>query len=182
MNLPMSAENAKYSITVIRNNEEQNLEIKPSRYEKAGKTYLTFGINTYCYMVPSHNLGKDCPDYNISSANSLGPSGGLMQSLYVYEALTNFRLTRSKKIVGTGTVDAFGKAGPIGGIYQKVITANKSGADIFFVPVTSLDESIYSQEDNYKEALSSYQNLGKTKMKLVPVSSLEDIIIYLKGE
>ena len=49
-------------------------------------------------------------------------------------------------------------------------------------PVTSLDESIYSQEDNYKEALSSYQNLGKTKMKLVPVSSLEDIINYLKGE
>lgn len=175
-------DNAKYSITVIRNNEEQKLEIKPSRYEKAGKTYLTFGINTYCYMVPSHNLGKDCPDYNISSANSLGPSGGLMQSLYVYEALTNFRLTRDKKIVGTGTVDAFGKAGPIGGIYQKVITANKSGADIFFVPVTSLDESIYSQEDNYKEALSSYQNLGKTKMKLVPVSSLEDIINYLKGE
>ena len=65
---------------------------------------------------------------------------------------------------------------------KKVITANKSGADIFFVPVTSLDETIYSQEDNYKEALSSYQNLGKTKMKLVPVSSLEDIINYLKGE
>ena len=133
-------------------------------------------------MVPSHNLGENCPDYNITSADSLGPSGGLMQSLYVYEALTNFKLTRGKKIVGTGTVDAFGKAGAIGGIYQKVITANKSGADIFFVPVTSLDESIYSQEDNYKEALSSYQNLGKTKMKLVPVSSLEDIINYLKSE
>ena len=52
-------------------------------------------------------------------------------------------------------------------------------ADIFFVPVSSMDEEVYSKESNYVEAYESYEKLGKTKMKLVPVASLYDIIDYL---
>ena len=42
-----------------------------------------------------------------------------------------------------------------------------------------MDYDVYSKEDNYIEAYESYQALGKTKMKLVVVSSLNDIINYL---
>ena len=104
-----------------------------------------------------------------------------MQSLYVYEELTSFNITKNKKIVGTGTIDSYGNAGSIGGIYQKVITAYLTGADIFFVPVSSMDPEIYKNESNYKEAKESYDKLDNPKMKLVVVSSLDDIIDYLKN-
>ena len=102
-----------------------------------------------------------------------------MQSFYVYEVLTGGKLSKGLKIVGTGTVDKDGNAGAIGGIYQKVIAADLNKADIFFVPVSSMDEEVYSKESNYVEAYESYEKLGKTKMKLVPVASLYDIIDYL---
>ena len=148
-------------------------------YNKEDIKYAAFGIYTYEYIIPKMN--GNFPDYKWNYGDSIGPSGGLMQSLYVYEQLTNTNLTKNKKIVGTGTVDAYGNAGAIGGIYQKVITAYLTGADIFFVPVSSIDPLIYQNELNYIEAKKSYDNLGKTKMKLVVVSNLEDIIMYLKN-
>ena len=47
--------------------------------------------------------------------------------------------------------------------------------------ISSLEEEIYTKESNYLEALSSYQNLKNPKMKLVIVSSLNDIINYLEN-
>ena len=137
--------------------------------------YPLFGLSVYEYnLISSSN-----PKYEKKYTSSIGPSGGLMQSFYVYELLTGGKLSKGLKIVGTGTVDEFGNAGAIGGIYQKVIAANLNKADIFFVPVSSMDYDVYSKEENYLEAYESYQALGKTKMKLVVVSSLNDIINYL---
>ena len=62
-----------------------------------------------------------------------------------------------------------------------MLAAHLANADIFFVPVSSLEEEIYMNESNYLEAISSYQNLKNPKMKLVVVSSLNDIINYLKN-
>ena len=72
---------------------------------------------------------------------------------------------------GTGTVDKDGNAGAIGGIYQKVIAANLNKADIFFVPVSSMDYEIYSKESNYLEALESYQKLiEKNVIEIAPLA------------
>ena len=148
-------------------------------YNREDGKYLALGIYTYEYVVPKEN--GDFPEYSWNFGDSIGPSGGLMQSLYVYEELTSFNITKNKKIVGTGTVDSYGNAGAIGGIYQKVITAYLSGADIFFVPVSSMDPHVYENESNYIEAKESYDKLDNPKMKLVVVSSLDDIIDYLKN-
>lgn len=181
-------ETKKYPITIVRTDlingqymiNEYNFEISTNYYyQKEDLKYVSFGISTYEYVVPINS--DNIPDYAWDYGDSIGPSGGLMQALYVYDALTNSNLSYGKKIVGTGTIDAYGNAGPIGGIYQKVITANLSGADIFFVPVSSLDPNVYLKESNYIEAKESYDKLKKTKMKLVVVSSLSDIIEYLKN-
>ncbi len=177
-----------YPITVLRTEKtengyidvEYNFNIKTNYWHQyPNKNIAAFGIGTYEYIIPVSS--GNFPEFNWNYGDSIGPSGGLMQSLYVYDALTNNRLTRNLKIVGTGTVDAYGNAGPIGGIYQKVITANLTGADVFFVPVSSLDEDIYKNESNYTQAVESYNKLGNTKMKLVVVSSLNDIIEYLEN-
>lgn len=169
--------------TILRSGSRKEITVYPLAYsnvyddENNVCKYPLFGISTYEYNI----VKSTTPEYKILPVSSIGPSGGLMQSFYVYEVLTGGLLSKGLKIVGTGTVDKDGNAGAIGGIYQKVIAANLNKADIFFVPVSSMDYEIYSKESNYLEALESYQKLGKTKMKFVPVASLNDIIEYLKG-
>lgn len=169
-----------YPITLIRNNERLEISIVPRATTDDG-TKPVFGISTYAYHIPVCFDESNSNYYQWDYGNSIGPSAGLMQSLYVYEALTNRYLTSNLKIVGTGTVDVYGHAGAIGGIYQKVITAYLSGADIFFVPVSSMNPEEYQKESNYQEAYASYQKLKHSKMKLIPVASLDDMIDYLKS-
>jgi PDZ domain-containing protein len=63
-----------------------------------------------------------------------GPSAGLMFSLGIYDTLTPGSLTGGEIVAGTGTIDAEGKVGPIGGIQQKVVAARDAGAELFLVP------------------------------------------------
>jgi Lon-like protease len=63
-----------------------------------------------------------------------GPSAGLMFSLGVYDRLTPGALSGGKDIAGTGTIEASGRVGPIGGIQQKIVGAADAGARLFLVP------------------------------------------------
>lgn len=63
-----------------------------------------------------------------------GPSAGLMFSLGIYDTLTPGSLTDGQVVAGTGTIDADGKVGPIGGIQQKIVGARDAGARLFMVP------------------------------------------------
>jgi PDZ domain-containing protein len=87
-----------------------------------------------------------------------GPSGGLMFSLAIYDKLTPGALTGGRFIAGTGTIDQDGKVGPIGGIQQKIVSAQRDGATIFLVP-----------SGNCSDALRSP---GADKIELVKVASL----------
>lgn len=169
-----------YIFTVLREGKEIDLEITPQAFyeyteDSIVKKEAAFGIAVYEYAIPR----TSSPTYEIFNGSSIGPSGGLMQAFYIYDVLTGGNLSKDLKIVGTGTVKKNGKAGPIGGIYQKVIAAHFSKADIFFVPVLSNDPKVYQLEDNYKEALRAYNTL-KTDMKLIPVNSLDNIILKLR--
>ena len=98
-----------------------------------------------------------------------GPSGGMMMSLILYNALTNQDLTHGKKIVGTGTISEEGVVGEIGGIKYKTMGAYNNGADIFLVP-----------KENYDEAVKTNVEKGYG-LTIVAVSTLQDAIIYLEG-
>lgn len=63
-----------------------------------------------------------------------GPSAGLMFSLGIVDKLTKPSLTDGLTIAGTGTIDANGVVGPIGGIQQKVVGAKRDGATYFLTP------------------------------------------------
>ena len=112
-------------------------------------------------------------DYEIIETNTGGPSGGLMQALFVYNQLIETDLTHGLKIAGTGTINLDGSVGYIGSIEQKIITADINNIDIFFVPhITD------SHEDNYIEALKVYNTLD-TDMILVGITSFQDAVDYL---
>ncbi|HJV30720.1 MAG TPA: S16 family serine protease, partial [Bacillales bacterium] len=102
-----------------------------------------------------------------------GPSAGFMFSLEIYNQLTKEDLTKGYQIAGTGTIASDGKVGPIGGIEQKIIAADKAGAEIFFAP-----NEEGSKHSNYRDALKTAKDIG-TKMKIVPIDTFDDAIKYL---
>lgn len=70
-----------------------------------------------------------------------GPSAGLMFTLGLIDKLSPDDLAAGKHIAGTGTIDAEGKVGPIGGIRQKLAGASKAGAELFLMPKSHCAEA-----------------------------------------
>lgn len=97
-----------------------------------------------------------------------GPSAGLMFTLEIYNQLTPGDLTKGHRIAGTGTIDADGNVGAIGGVKHKIVAADREKAEVFFVPVK-----------NYEEAKARADKIG-TAMKLVPVSTLDEALKYME--
>lgn len=151
----------KVSFKVLRDDKE--VETYGIVYEEDGKKIV--GISA----ITIFDLNCD-KEIEISSKTSeSGPSGGLMMSLMVYNALTNQDLTHGKKIVGTGTISRDGTVGEIGGVKYKVMGAFKADADVFLVP-----------EGNYDEAIEVKEEKGYD-LEIVEVKTLQDAINYLEG-
>lgn len=170
-----SAGAVNFNAKIIRDNKEMFINLL---YNDEGKFGFA-GESAYTYPTI-----VDGPQFKIGSVNTLGPSGGLMQALYVYEQLTGCKLTKNLKIAGTGTIDVNGNAGLIGGMKQKIYIANASDVDVFFVPVDMSYDTEENQNKNYneaKEAMETLAKFGQKDMKIYPVRSLADIISYLEG-
>lgn len=112
-----------------------------------------------------------------------GPSGGLMFALQVYNQLTQTNLRHGLKIAGTGTINAKGQVGEIGGIDKKVIAAHKAGAKIFFAPYVKPTKELLKYEEghqtNYQMAKATAKKYAPG-MKVVPVQTFNDAVKYLQ--
>jgi PDZ domain-containing protein len=71
-----------------------------------------------------------------------GPSAGMMFALGIIDKLTPEDLTQGYHFAGTGTIDAAGDVGPIGGIRQKLYGARNSGASYFLAPASNCSEVV----------------------------------------
>lgn len=173
-------DNKEITLTIYRDGSYHDVNYEPIWIEDNKRFYV--GISYYDYYTI--NEEETSPKFKLNDANTLGPSGGLIQALSVYNAITEIDITNGLKIAGTGTIDINGDVGPIGGIYQKIFTAYFSKADVFFVPV-ELDENgeiIKTEGSNYAEALKAYEVLGKPEsLAFVPVATFEDAVEYLEG-
>lgn len=87
-------------------------------------------------------------DIQFNLANIGGPSAGLMFSLAVVDKLTTGDLNDGKFVAGTGTIDADGKVGSIGGITHKMLAAAEAGATVFMVPAENCAEALTAREDS----------------------------------
>lgn len=85
-----------------------------------------------------------------TKASESGPSGGLILSLSIYNALTKEDITHGLKIVGTGTIDADGNVGEIGSVTYKLASAVKDNADLFICPIKNYKEATeYAKKQKY---------------------------------
>jgi Lon-like protease len=80
-------------------------------------------------------------DVKIDVKDVGGPSAGLMLSLGILDLVGDDDLTDGAVIAGTGTIDAQGNVGPIGGITLKMVTAQDIGAALFLVPADNCSEA-----------------------------------------
>ncbi len=80
-------------------------------------------------------------DVLIDAQNIGGPSAGLMFTLEIINQLTDDDITKGHRIAGTGTINADGEVGAIGGVRQKVFAAIKIGAEYVLVPAGDFEDA-----------------------------------------
>lgn len=115
------------------------------------------------------------PDVSIDSDTIGGPSAGLMFTLEILNQLLDEDITHGYDIAGTGTMESDGTVGPIGGIDQKVMAADRAGIDVFFAPDDEGDSDTLS---NFDVAVETAEEIG-TEMDIVPVTDIDAALDYL---
>jgi PDZ domain-containing protein len=105
-------------------------------------------------------------EIDIALENVGGPSAGLLFALGIIDKLGPESLTGGRYVAGTGTIDAAGTVGAIGGIPQKLLAARRKGAVAFLVP-----------KDNCAEAVAN----APEGLALLEVATLADALTGLQA-
>lgn len=129
----------------------------------ASRGYL--GITAASQVVSPANI-------KIGLADVGGPSAGLIFATAIVDKLTPGELTGGKAVAGTGTIDADGRVGPIGGIRFKMDAARGDGATAFLVPAANCSEAARSapsgltlaRVSDLREGVSAVQDLAAGRM------------------
>jgi PDZ domain-containing protein len=122
-------------LTVQRDGEEKSVEVTPEKNTDGGATTWLIGVTLrtdYDFEI----------DVTIQLDNVGGPSAGMMFALGIIDTLTPGELNGGENVAGTGTIDAAGTVGPIGGIRQKLYGARDAGAEYFLAPASNCDEVV----------------------------------------
>ncbi|MFC0189010.1 SepM family pheromone-processing serine protease [Fictibacillus aquaticus] len=158
------------SVTFKRGDKKDTVSLKltpfPKKLSGGDNSKAGLGIT---YPVTDISI-KTNPKLNINASEIGGPSAGLMFTLEIMNQLSDEDLAKGRRIAGTGTMNLNEEIGPIGGIGQKVVAADESGAEIFFAPVAA---------DNFKDAVKAKKSIT-SKMKIVPVKTLDDALKFLE--
>lgn len=145
--------------SLVRNGKPVTAKVTTRKSTKDPKTSVV-GI-----VVADGFQGKDITvKYGLESVG--GPSAGLMFSLGVVDKLTVGSLTAGKTIAGTGTIDDKGLVGPIGGVQQKVVGAQRDGATFFLTPT--------------RNCLDAFRAAPKG-LTLIRVETLSDAVAQLEN-
>ncbi len=157
-------ENDIVNVKVLRNNKERIIKAKLYKYKDKNGERLMLGTGLQNVVEYTTN-----PKVTIKFKESeSGPSGGLIATLEMYNQLTKNDLTKGYKIAGTGTIEADGSIGEIGGIEHKLLGAEKDKAKYFLAP-----------KGNYKAALK-YKKKHSLKIKIIKVNNIKDAITKLE--
>ena len=162
-----------YTISKNRNDESKIIVKNNNKEYERNVKYVDFdGVIAIGIQLGTEYVLNTNPKYKLDfNENEFGPSGGLMIALAVYNSLVEEDITGGKVIAGTGTLDADGNVGEIGGIEYKLKGAVKKKADVFLVP----------SGDNYEEA-KKIKEKKKYKIDIVEVKTFYDALDYLKSK
>ena len=163
-------------VTVERDGKQQTFKLTPVRSSDDSRWILGAGLKQ-SYDRPAH------VQYNLDGVG--GPSAGLMLALGTVDKLSEGTLLADEDaggdpyrsyISGTGTIDANGKVGAIGGIKYKILATGRYGARYFLAPRENCDSIVKMQAQD--PDLFNYYHAGQVRgtMVVVPVSTLDEAV------
>lgn len=117
-------------------------------------------------VAPEDGIDYSLPgSITLNTANIGGPSAGLAMTLTLIDTLSRGSLTGGHVIATTGTIDAQGRVGAIGGAAEKTIAVENAGAHYFFVP-----------QGDYAAAKST----ANSTLHVIGVTSLSQVLADLR--
>ncbi len=121
-------------ISIVRGGVPLDVSIVPTTAEaNNGQKIIVVGVGiTEVYAFPF--------DVTIHLDRVGGPSAGMMFALGIIDKITPEDLAGGKNVAGTGTIEADGTVGAIGGVRQKFFAANAEGATVFLIPRENCSE------------------------------------------
>lgn len=163
-------------VTVERGGKQQTFKLTSVRASDDSRWILGAGLKQ-SYDLPAH------VQYNLDGVG--GPSAGLMLALGTVDKLSEGTLLADEDaggdpyrsyISGTGTIDANGKVGAIGGIKYKILATGRYGARYFLAPKENCDSIVKMQAQD--PDLFNYYHAGQVKgeMVVIPVSTLDEAV------
>ena len=163
-------------VTVERGGKQQTFKLTPVRSSDDSRWILGAGLKQ-SYDLPAH------VQYNLDGVG--GPSAGLMLALGTVDKLSEGTLLADEDaggdpyrsyISGTGTIDADGKVGAIGGIKYKILATGRYGARYFLAPKENCESIVKMQAQD--PDLFNYYHAGQVRgtMVVVPVSTLDEAV------
>ena len=149
----------RVNVTLIRNGSLVELDLATGEHpEEEGLPFLGIFIKTLPWEA-------EIPlNIDMDTGRIGGPSAGMMFTLEIINQLLDEDLTAGRRIAGTGTIDFTENIGRIGGVTQKVVAAERAGAEYFLVP-----------EANYEAAQSAAR-----RIIVVSVDNLEQALGFLE--
>jgi PDZ domain-containing protein len=145
-------------LTITRAGQSQDISIVTAQSHDTGPSRAVVG-----FVPRTRNVFPF--DVKIQLDNVGGPSAGMMFALGIIDQLSPEDITGGLKIAGTGTIDADGKVGPIGGVQMKTLAAKRDHATVFLTPAENCADAV-------KNAPSG--------LKLVKVTTLQSALDALK--
>ncbi len=146
-------------LRLVRDGEEMEVSITLTEHtQEKGRPMVGFLATTHNWRYESEIT------IDIDSQNIGGPSAGLMYALTIIDLISDDDLLDGLIVAGTGTIDSSGVVGPIGGIRQKLVAAEREGATYAFVP-----------EGNWEQA----QSAPLDTLQLVKVATIDDALEFL---
>ncbi len=163
-------------VTVERGGKQQTFKLTPVRASDDSRWILGAGLKQ-SYDLPAQ------VQYNLDGVG--GPSAGLMLALGTVDKLSEGTLLADEDaggdpyrsyVSGTGTIDANGNVGAIGGIKYKILATGRYGARYFLAPKENCDSVLKMQEQD--PSMLNYYHAGQVRgtMVVVPVSTLDEAV------
>lgn len=171
-------ENETIDIVINRNDEliDESIILKeiPNMKEKRVGIGITYAENKHINTEPKVHVNAD---------DIGGPSAGLMFTLEIINQLNDEDITKGYAVAGTGEIKEDGSIGRIGGVEKKVVAADEENIEIFFAPDDEITDYMKKRNpaitSNYEAAVKTAEKIN-SKMKIVPVKTIDDALDYLK--
>ncbi len=124
-----------FRVTIDRGGQSRDVDVRSREGIIEGRPGIGIAVGTRDFSI-------DLPfEVRFDDLEIGGPSAGVTYAMAIYDILTADDLARGRDIASTGEIDLEGRVGPVGGVEEKSIAADRAGADLFLVPEIEVNQA-----------------------------------------